>query len=68
MDLPKDCEVLDQIRKADVELQKSKAILQARDEAKVKNPRKKGNAKATVILAMYDGMEVFDRLFDRWES
>ena len=68
MDLPKDCEVLDQIRKADVELQKNKAILQARDEAKVKNPRKKGNAKATVILAMYDGMEVFDRLFERWES
>jgi hypothetical protein len=67
MDIPDDCEVLGLILKADAELQQNKAALLARDEAKVKNPRKKGNAKATVILAMYDGMEVFDRLFDKWE-
>jgi hypothetical protein len=67
MDLPDDCEVLGLILKADAELQQNKAALQARDEAKVKNPRKKGNAKATVILGMYNGMEVFDRLFYKWE-
>lgn len=66
MDLPDDRELLGQILKADAELQQNKVALLARDEAKVKKRRK--NAKATVILAMYDGMEVFDRLFDKWEG
>lgn len=65
LDLPDDCDVLGQILRADAELQHNQAALRAREEAKAKNPRKKGNSKATVVLAMYNGMEVFDRLFDK---
>lgn len=65
MDLPDDREVLGQIVKADAELQQTKADLRAREEAKTKNPRKKGNAKAPVVLAMYNGMDVFDQLFNK---
>jgi len=65
MNLPGDREILGQILKADAELQQNKDDLRAREVAKVKNPRKKGNVKATVVMSMYSGMEMFDHLFDK---
>jgi hypothetical protein len=65
MDLPDEREVLGQIKKVDAELQQTKADIRAREEAKTKNPRKKGNAKASVVLAMYNGMDVFEQLFNK---
>ena len=65
MDLPSDTQLARTLKDADEELRKEKRATEEREASLAKNPRKKADPNAKIILQKPEAMAIFDELFPK---